>query len=162
MRSLTAALAFGATLLAFLLLLGTGAFLAVVEESGARGAGVLLALSAAVAFGAAAFLIWAPTGYFSRPLRRPLGVVITLAAAAPPAALAAAALVFTGLPLGTRLPLMDWPLFAAGLVLALGTLCVLAVGYRRLWERTRFPGPTGPSAERTSATEEGEIRVTRV
>jgi hypothetical protein len=160
MRSLTMAVAFGATLLSFLLLLAVGAFLAGVEESGARGAGVLLALSAAVAFGAAAFLIWAPAGYFGHPLRRPLGVVITLAAAAPPTTLAVAALAFTGLPLGTRLPLMDWPLFVAGLVLALGAVCVWGVGYRRLGDASGRAG-RAPQAG-AGGIDDAEIRVTRV
>ena len=168
MRSLTAAGALGASLLAFLLLLGIGAFLAGVEESGARGAGLLLALSAVVAFGAALFLIFAPRGYFGRRLRRPLGVVITLAAAAPVATLAGAALVFTGVPLGTRLPLMDWPVFAAGLVLGLGGLCILAMGYRRLSESAARSAPETwaefePAAPAASAdTDEEEIRVRRV
>ncbi|HWT30879.1 MAG TPA: hypothetical protein VN240_07620, partial [Propylenella sp.] len=168
LRPLIAAMAFGASLLAFLILLGIGAFLAGVEESGARGAGLLLALSAVVAFGAALFLIWAPKGYFGRRLRRPLGVVVTLAAAAPVATLAGAALVFTGVPLGTRLPLMDWPIFAAGLALGLGGVCILAAGYRRLSETAGRVEPAA-WAERESAvespaadTDDSEIRVRRV
>ena len=128
----------------------------------------LRSLTAAGAFGAALFLIFAPRGYFGRRLRRPLGVVITLAAAAPVATLAGAALVFTGVPLGTRLPLMDWPVFAAGLVLGLGGLCILAMGYRRLSESAARSAPETwaefePAAPAASAdTDEEEIRVRRV
>ena len=83
-----------------------------------------------------------------------------MVAAAPVAALAWAALFFTGVPLGTNLPLMDWPLFAGGLVLALGSVSILALGYRRASERmARSASAAEPaSAER----DEDDIRVRRV
>jgi hypothetical protein len=75
-------------------------------------------------------------------------------------ALAWAALFFTGLPLGTDLPLMDWPLFAGGLVLALGSVSILALGYRRASERMTRSAPGGQSAR--AETDDSEIRVTPV
>jgi hypothetical protein len=82
--------------------------------------------------------------------------VVTFVAAAPVVALAWAALFFTGLPIGTALPMMDWPIFAAGVALALGGLCVLAFGYRRVSERVlrAGPNPAGPDAR-----EEEEFRI---
>jgi amino acid transporter len=160
LRLLVVAGAFGSSLLAFVLLLAIGAFLAGFEQTGARGTGLLLVVCAVVAFAAALFLVLARPGYFGGRLRRPLGMVVTLVAAAPVAALAWAALFFTGVPLGTDLPLMDWPLFAGGLVLALGSVSILALGYRRVSERIARlePAAEPPSAKR----DEYEIRVTRV
>ena len=160
MRLLVVAGALGSSLLAFVLLLAIGAFLAGFEQTGARGTGLLLVVSAVVAFSAALFLVFARPGYFGGRLRRPLGMVVTFIAAAPVVALAWAALFFTGLPLGTDLPLMDWPLFAGGLVLALGSVSILALGYRRASERM---ARSAPAAEPASAErDEDEIRVRRV
>jgi amino acid transporter len=160
LRLLVVAGAFGSSLLAFVLLLAIGAFLAGFEQTGARGTGLLLVVCAVVAFSAALFLVFARPGYFGGRLRRPLGMVVTFVAAAPVVALAWAALFFTGLPLGTDLPLMDWPLFAAGLVLALGSVSILALGYRRASERI---ARSAPAAEPASAErDEEEIRVRRV
>lgn len=160
MRLLVLAGAFGSSLLAFVLLLAIGAFLAGFEQTGARGTGLLLVVSAAVTFAAALFLMLARPGYFRGRLRRPLGMVITFVAAAPVVALAWAALFFTGVPLGTELPMMDWPIFAGGLVLALGSVSILALGYRRVSERIAGSGPAAETA--STERDADEIRVTPV
>jgi hypothetical protein len=161
LRRLIAAGAIGSTVLAFVLLLAISLLLAGFEQTGARGAGLLLLACAVVAFGAFLFLARAPSGYFAARRRRPLGVVVSFVAAAPVVALAWAALFFTGLPMGTALPMMDWPLFMLGVALALGGACVLALGYRRVSERAPRRAPAAET-QRAETYREEEIRVRRV
>lgn len=161
MRKLVAAGAFASTVLSLIVLLALGLFLAGFEQTGARGAGVLLIACATVAFGAFLFLALTPPGYFGGR-RRPLGVLVTFVAVAPAVALAWAALYFTGLPVGTSLPLMDWSVFFLGLGLALGGICVLALGYGRVSEAPRRVGRHPDAAEPVHPDEAAEIRVRRV
>jgi hypothetical protein len=87
-RPVIAAIAFLASLVAFLVVAGTGIFLLAVENSGERLAGAVLALAATLAFAAAAALVFAPRSTF-RPRRgRALAAVLTLLAVAPVAVLA--------------------------------------------------------------------------
>lgn len=154
MRTVAAVAAFASSLVAFAVLISAGLFLALVEQSGARGAGVLLVLGAVLGFGSSLLLVFAPRGYFAAGPGRLLAAAAALAAFVPVAALAYGALTFSGLPLGGRSVAVMWAIFAVGAALALGALCIAALGYLRLRE-TR---PEPPIA--ADATE--DIRVTPV
>ena len=55
-----------ASFVAFVATLAIGLFLVSVEQSGARGAGALLAAGGTLSFAAALVLAFAPNGYFLR------------------------------------------------------------------------------------------------
>jgi hypothetical protein len=137
LQRIVAALAFISSLVAFLVVSGTGLFLLLVESSGERGSGALLALAGALAFAAALAVLLAREDALRGP-----GVQAAIAAAAvlaalPVAALSWAALRFAGLPIGSRTPTLDWAVFSVGVVLALGAVSILLLGYLRLRGRPR-------------------------
>ncbi|MGH6925018.1 MAG: hypothetical protein ACRED5_14895 [Propylenella sp.] len=135
MRRLVAGLAFLSSVAAFVVIAGGGFLLLLIENSGERGAGALLALSGSIAFAAAMILIFAREGAFTGRGGRAGAVTASVLGALPSAALSAGALRFSGLPLGSDTPFIDWPAFAAGLLLALGAFSLLATGYWRTRER---------------------------
>jgi hypothetical protein len=145
--------AFAASLLACAIIVGAGLFLAVLVQSGERGAGVLIALGALLAFGAAAFLVFAPRGYFATSGRRPLGLIATFVACAPTTLMAFGALSFAGLPFERPGFLMDWWIFAGGAAFAIGSVAILALGYFRLTERAR-----GAPADRSDRDDDVRVR----
>jgi hypothetical protein len=139
LRFAVACVAFAASLLAFAIIVAAGLFLAVIVQSGERGAGVLIALGALVAFGAAVFLVFAPHGYFAVRGRRPAGLIATFVACAPTTLIAFGSLSFAGLPFEQPGFLMDWWIFAGGAVFAFGSAAILLLGYLRLTETPAAP-----------------------
>jgi hypothetical protein len=137
---LVAGFAFLSSVAAFLVIAGGGLVLLLLENSGERGAGALLALSGAISFAAAMILLFAREGAFAGRGGTAGALTAALLGALPLAALSIGALRFSGLPFGSSMPLVDWSAFAAGLAYALGALSVLAVGYRRLSD-ARFARP---------------------
>jgi hypothetical protein len=138
LRAAVSALAFIAALAALLLLGGGGLVLFVVPGSGEATTGVLLAASGIVAFVLTMVLLFARPERFQDPTRRAGAVAGAVIAAVPAAGLAVAAFRFARLPLGSPAPLLDWAVFAAGVVMALGALSIIALGARRARE---MPGP---------------------
>lgn len=137
-KRLIAGLAFLTSLAACLVTVGGGLLLLLIEGSGERGAGALLALAGAVTFAAAMVLIFAATDRFSGRSGRAVAVVAALLGVLPVAALSVAALRFSGFPLGSAVPLVDWPVFAAGLLFALGAVSILVMG---IWRRSEAAVP---------------------
>lgn len=164
MRIAIVCAAFASSLLAFIAMLGTGLFLAAVEQSGARGAGLLLGLAGIIAFGSALFLILAPAAYFRDPRRKTIGMAATLAAAMPVAVFGWAAFLFSGLPIASRSPLIDWMAFGSGVVLALGAMCILALGFLRVRGRpeARPPPPGARLPPEDPYDMDDDVKVTRV
>ena len=134
MKGIVAALAFASSLLAFLVIAGTGLFLAVVEQSGARGSGLLLALGGVIAFAAALYVNFAARAGSPTRGGKAFTAAGTFLAVVPVAALSAAALIFAGLPLGSAIPVLDWTFFAIGVALALGAVAIIVLGYLRIAE----------------------------
>ena len=143
LRRIATGLALGTSLLAFLAIVGTGLFLAGVEQSGERGLGVVLAVAGTAAFGAALFLAFAPARVFRGPVGKVLGAMTTVLAVLPVALLAMAAFVFVGVPYGSLVPRLDWTLFAVGLLLALGAVSIAVLGSirtkRGAWSSAQRP-----------------------
>jgi hypothetical protein len=140
-RPVIAAIAFLASLVAFLVVAGTGIFLLAVENSGERLAGAVLALAATLAFAAAAALVFAPRSTF-RPRRgRALAAVLTLLAVAPVAVLAFLAFRFAGVPLDSAVPLLDWGVFGLAVLFACGAGAIVFLGSDRLRRPRREPPP---------------------
>lgn len=135
MRRLVVGLALLSSIAAFLVIAGGGLFLLAVESSGERGSGALLALSGTIAFAAAMALVFAGSGAFAGAAGRAVVVIAALLGMLPVATLSAGLLRFSGFPLGSPVPLFDWAVFALGVVLGLGALSVLVLGYWRLRER---------------------------
>jgi amino acid transporter len=131
LRRVITAVALFAGAVTFVLSAGTGLFLAGVEQSGERGAGVLLALAGAVAFASLLFLAVARPAFFRRSGGKAMLGIATLLSAAPVGALAIAALYFVGIPFGSAVPRIDWTLFGVGLALAAGAAAITALGYLR-------------------------------
>jgi hypothetical protein len=125
-----------ASLLAFLIVLAVGAAAFGIPESGERTSGLVLAIGALIAFGAALLLVFAPIGYF-RGSRRALAIVAALAAIVPVAALGWATLKFAGAPSGRGSPVLDWGGFTLGAVFIAGAAALLLLGYWRATERAR-------------------------
>jgi hypothetical protein len=134
-----AVLAFLASLAAYLVIMVTGVGFAAVEQSGERGLGVLLAVGSTLAFGAAMFLVFAAPDRFRGPARRAMATAATLVAIVPVVMLAGAAFAFSGLPIGSAMPALDWSVFALGLGFSLGAICLALVG----WSRIRARAPLG-------------------
>jgi hypothetical protein len=134
-KRLVAGLAFLSSVAAFLVVVGGGLALLIIESSGERGAGAALALSGAIAFAAAMLLIFAGEGLFSGR-GSVWAIIAALLGMLPVAALSVGALRFSGFPISSAVPAVDWPVFALGVVLALGAVSVLTVGY---W---RWKGPS--------------------
>ncbi len=178
MRRAVAALAFLTSLVAAAIFVGGGLFLLAVESSGERGMGALLALGGTIALASALALIFARDEIFERTGRGVGVAVAALLAMLPVAALAFGAIRFAGLPVGSNLPLLDWMIFATGLLLALGAASILWLGYLRAASVSRTgprydsgaqrseppPWKTSTWAEmpRLDFEAEEEVRVTRV
>lgn len=125
-----------------------------MEQSGERGLGVILAGASIAAFAALLFLVFAPAGYFRKRAMKAIGAVATLIALLPVAAVSAAALAFVGVPYGTSLPRLDWPLFAVGFFFGLGAASIAALGFIRTAARGAQPPPQPAGAD--AATSEPE------
>ena len=132
MQRVVSALALVTSVIAFLLFAGTGLFLAGVQQSGERGLGLALFVVAVVAFSAVVALAFAPPGFFRRGAGPVMGIGAGIVGAMPPAGIAVAAFTFAGIPLGSALPALDWALFAAGAIFAIGTAAILLLAYGRL------------------------------
>ena len=126
LRSLMKLTAIAASAIAFIACLSIGAFLAGVPESGARGAGVLLVISAVLAFAAALFVVLAPRRR-TRGAGRMVVVLAAFLALLPMVAISGVALSFSGNPLGSASPYLDWASFAVGILLALGAVSIAAL-----------------------------------
>lgn len=134
MRRIICALAFLSSLAAVVAIAGGGLALLVIENSGERGMGALLALGEMIAFAAVMVLIFAEEGTFGEGMRQALAIVLAIIGAAPVAALAYIAIRFAGLPLGSVMPLIDWSVLAAGVLLGIGAIAILALGHQRAQE----------------------------
>lgn len=126
MRLLLFSVALVASIVAFLGALGIGLFLAAVDVSGERGAGVLLMLGATLAFGSSMLVMFGPNRLF-RGSARALALVAGLIAIVPLVAISAVALSFSGNPLGSKLPALDGAMFAVGVLLAAGAVAMAAL-----------------------------------
>jgi len=144
---LIAVLAFVSGFVTFLVLVGIGLTLLLVQSSGERGAGAFLTLAGTVGFAAILGLLFAPDAV-RRLAGAPLAIGLGILAALPVAALALAALGFAGIPWGGRTAVLDWMSFLAGLALALGAASLLLLGYRRSKESrpTRSANASGRTA----------------
>jgi hypothetical protein len=127
--------ALAASVLACLALLAAGIFLAGISQLGERGAGLLILAGTIVAMVAAGYVLFAPPAFFSGRARRPLAIIAAFLACAPAAVLALIAFLFVGIPYGSTSPALDWSVFTAGIVFALGAICILLSGYWRVVER---------------------------
>jgi len=119
-----------------MLVTGGGLALLAIEVSGERAIGALLAIGGIVAFVAVTMLAFARLGTFGYGLRKALAIGAAIVGAIPPAGIAFVAIRFVGLPIGSRMPLVDWTVLIVGLLFGLGTLSVLALGHRRTLERS--------------------------
>jgi hypothetical protein len=128
------------SLTALVVIVGGALMLARLEHSDAGGASLAIGALAAGAFALTLVLVFAPVGTFRRSGRRPAGIVATFFAALPVGVLGTAAILFVGLPGSAAMPELVWPLRAAGIVLALGAVSVVALGYLRVTERNVEPG----------------------
>ncbi len=148
MKRLTAGLALLTSVAAFLVVAGIGLTAFAIENSGERLNGALLAAGGSLACAAALLLIFARKGSFAGRGGWLAALIAALVGALPVAALGVAALTFSGLPLGSAVPRLDWLMFSAGIVLLLGALSILTLGYLRTGETppaaraSKRPGPT--------------------
>ncbi len=131
LNRVTATLSFLSSLVSFFVLCGGGAALLVVQNSGERATGALLAFCGAVAFASVLVLLFAPEASFREQTWRAGAVAAAIIGAMPVGGLAAAAFRFAGFPFRSAMPSVDWSIFLAGVALALGALSILALGYRR-------------------------------
>lgn len=134
MRTVTNTVAFLSSLAALLVVTGGGLALVVIQNSGERGMGALLALGGVIAFAAVMALIFAEEGMFGEGARRAYAIGLAIIGALPVAALAFMAIRFAGMPFRSAMPLLDWSVLGAGLLLGLGVLAILAIGHRRTQE----------------------------
>jgi hypothetical protein len=133
-KRLVSSLAFLSSLAACIVVVGGGLTLLAIENSGERFSGALLALGGSVAFAATMILIFARRGAFAGPGGRVGALAAGVLGTLPMAAICMAALRFSGLPYASPVPLVDWPVFGVGVVLALGAASVLALGIIRMRE----------------------------
>jgi hypothetical protein len=179
LKRAVSALAFLASLAAFLVFVGGGLFLLAVESSGERLTGGLLAVGGAVAFAAALMLILARQDAF-RGAWRVAVIAAGFVATLPVAALSWAALRFAGLPGSGLPPVLEWSIRGVGLVLGLGALALLLLGYLRTvaageaagraaaaeWREPPRPQPIAwaeaPRIDFDADDEGDEVRVTPV
>lgn len=139
MKGAIAVLAFLSSVASLVILTGGGLALLLIRNSGERGTGALFAICGAVAFASVMALIFAREEKFEEPTWRAAAIAAAIVGAMPVVGLAVAAFRFSGLPLRSPMPLIDWSIFAAGAVLALGAISILALGVRRAREVTTFP-----------------------
>ena len=169
MRFLVVSAAFIASTVAFIAALAIGLFLAGVDESGMRGTGLLLAGGAVVAYAAALLIIVGPPRLF-RGRGRVLAWLAALIAIVPLLAISGAALSVSGNPLGSTAPTLEYPAFAAGVLLAVGAAALvrLAVSKPRGARPATLPGAApqverspeqGPPSRRADDDDEEEVRV---
>ena len=144
LRAVIVAAALAAASLAFIATISIGLFLAGIGESGARGSGLLLAIGSVAAFLATLALVFAPQRRF-RGSGKALAALATLLALAPVVTISGAALFFSGNPLGSSLPVVDWTAFAIGILLALGAAAIALLGLSRLADA----GQSDPSDQQT-------------
>lgn len=137
MKRLTAGLALVTSVAAFLVVIGIGLAAFAIENSGERLNGALLAVGGSIACASTLVLIFARKGSFAGRGGWLGALGAALVGALPVAALGVAALTFSGLPLGSAVPRLDWLMFSAGIVLLLGALSILALGYWRTSEAPR-------------------------
>jgi len=149
LRQVLNGLAFLTSLVSLLLIAGGGVALFAIPNSGERGTGALLALGSAIAFGAVMVLLFAKEGIFAGAIGRATAIVAAIVGALPVAAISFAAIRFAGLPIGSSTASGDWSVLVTGVVLALGTLAILAIGHRRSQE-----GPSEKLVEEDSAASE--------
>lgn len=131
--------AIGASLLAFLAGAGVGGFLIIVQDSGARMPGALIASGAAIGLAAAMFLLFASNQAFRGITGRATAVMAALLAATPLLALAYSAVVLADV----LLRLQTWAGYAilgAAACFVLGTLAIAWLAY----DRTRKGPVRGP------------------
>jgi hypothetical protein len=124
-------MAFASSLLAFLAVLAAALVMVGVQQSGVRGAGLVLLLGGLAAFAGASFLVFAPRGYFDQASHRALGAGAAIVALVPVAAMALGALLFVGVP-ASDASRLDWAVFGIGALLALGALSIAALAFERL------------------------------
>lgn len=136
MRRIIIIIALATSLVAFVLIVGTGLFLAGIIQSGERGLGVLLAVAGSVCFGSVLVLVFAPE-LLRRPGMRALGAVAAVLGVVPLAALSVAAFAFVGVPFGSLIPRLDWSVFGGGVMFAAGAVAVAALGWLRTAKRAR-------------------------
>jgi hypothetical protein len=136
LKRLVAGLAFLSSVAAFLVIVGGGLTLLAIESSGERGTGAALALCGTIAFAAAMRLVFAREGAFAGRAGV-WAIVAAVVGVLPVAALSIGALRFSGFPISSAVPAVDWPVFALGVVLGLGAVSVLILGY---WRCAELPG----------------------
>ncbi len=154
MRLLLFSVALGASIVAFLGALGIGLFLAAVDVSGERGAGVLLMLGATLAFGSSMLVMFGPSRLF-RGSARALAFVAGLIAIVPLVAISAVALLFSGNPLGSELPALDGAMFAVGVLLAAGTVAMVALVLSKA-RGPRQPGAFAKAGQAGNGSQAGQ------
>lgn len=125
-------LAWLSSVVTFAAITSLGLFLLLVESSGERFTGLLLVLAGSAAFLCALFLLLARSSFFRGTGGRAAGISAMVLACAPVAALGAAALAFAGIPVGSRLPAVDWTAFSVGVVLLVGSLAIVGRGIQRI------------------------------
>ncbi len=134
MKRLVTALAFLTSLAALIVVAGGGLALLAIANSGERGTGALLALGCTIAFASVMVLIFAQEGVFGDAPWRAVAIGAGIVGAIPAAALAFVAIRFAGLPVGSRMPLVDWTVLSVGILFGLGAIAILALGHRRSQE----------------------------
>jgi hypothetical protein len=134
LKPLVTVLALLTSIASLVVIAGGGLALLAIEVSGERGVGALLALCSGLAFAAVVALVLAPDGFFGEGIRRAGAIAAGIVGAIPVAALAYVAIRFAGIPIGSRMPLLDWAVLAVGIVFGLGALAILALGHRRSQE----------------------------
>ncbi len=140
MKRLITTLAFLTSLATALVVVGGGLALLIIRDSGERGSGALLALCGVVAFAFAMVLVYAREGAFSGRVLSAGAIAAGILGAMPVAALAYAAIRFADyFPLKSPVPIIDWTAFVAGILLALGALAIVALGYWRSQEGDTLP-----------------------
>ena len=134
LKRLVTALALLSSLASLLVIAGGGLALLAIENSGERGMGALLAACSAIAFAAVMALLFAREGAFGGALWKGAAIAAAILGAIPPAGLAFLAIRFAGMPIGSRMPLVDWAVLGIGVLFALGAVSILALGHRRSQE----------------------------
>ncbi len=100
-------------------------------------------------------LVFAREERFQEQTWRAGAVAAAIIGAMPVAGLAAAAFRFAGLPLRSAMPLVDWPIFLAGVLFALGALSILALGL----SRARTPGEAEPAVIHMQQIRDAQLQL---
>ncbi len=155
MKKAITALAFLTSVVSFLVIGGGGGALLVIANSGERATGALLAFCGTVAFVSVMVLIFAREERFQEQTWRAGAVAAAIVGAMPVAGLAAAAFRFAGLPLHSAMPLVDWSIFLAGVLVTLGALSILGLGFLR----ARTPSEAEPAVVHMQQIREAQIQL---